>query len=55
MNKTIVATYGRQAEGKSTTIKLAYEFLTSRYPNAKFNHTLDLSGDILTTVELNGT
>ena len=29
--------------------------MTSRYPNAKFNHTLDLSGDILTTVELNGT
>ncbi|MEQ7802139.1 hypothetical protein ABDJ41_20255 [Pedobacter sp. ASV1-7] len=54
MNKTIIAIYGRQAEGKSTTIKLAYEFLISRYPNAIFNPIVDFSGDILSTVELNG-
>ena len=55
MNKTIIAIYGRQEEGKSATIKLAFQHLTTKYPNAIFDRHLNMSGDILTVVELNGT
>lgn len=54
MNKTIIAIYGRSAEGKSGTIKLAFQFLTSKYPHIGFDRSLDFSGDILTCVEFNG-
>lgn len=54
MNKTIIAIYGRQAEGKSSTIKLAYQLLINKYPNTIHTPNLDVSGDILTVVELNG-
>lgn len=52
MNKTIIAIYGRQGEGKSGTIKLAYEILITRFPNAKFKALINFDGDILTTVTL---
>ncbi|SDP86114.1 hypothetical protein SAMN05428975_3099 [Mucilaginibacter sp. OK268] len=54
MNKTIIAVYGRGAEGKSSTIKLAFQLLTTKYPHVKFDASLELSGDILTTIEFNG-
>jgi hypothetical protein len=54
MNKTIIAIYGRQSEGKSATIKLAFQILTTKYPHVKFERGLDLSGDILTVAEFNG-
>mgnify|MGYP003574913665 CR=1 FL=1 len=54
MNKTIIAIYGRQGEGKSATIKLAFQLLTTTYPHIKFDKHLSFAGDILTTVEFNG-
>lgn len=54
MNKTIIAIYGRQGEGKSATIKLAFQLLTIKYPLIKFDIALDFSGDIFTTVDFNG-
>ncbi len=53
MNKTIIAIYGRQAEGKSATIKLAFQMLITKYAHIKFDAGLDLSEDILTTVKFN--
>lgn len=54
MNRTIIAIYGRSAEGKSGTIKLAFQLLTSKYPHISFDKSLDFSGDILTCVDFNG-
>ena len=53
MNKTIIAVYGRQKEGKSSTIKNVCKSLLLYYPNAKPSiHPINYSGDILLTIQL---
>ncbi len=52
MNKTIIAIYGRQGEGKSETIKRVCKRILTDFPNAKKFKEIDYSGDILLTIRL---
>lgn len=53
MNKTIIAIYGRQNEGKSETIKKVCELLIANFPNAVANPlAINYYGDILVTIQL---
>lgn len=53
MNKTIIAIYGRQSEGKSTIIKNVCELILADFPNAvPTPAVIDYSGDILVTIQL---
>jgi len=53
MNKTIIAVYGRAAEGKSTSIKLACRKLLRDFPNAvPPAEGVNDNGDILTVITL---
>lgn len=53
MNKTIIAVYGRESEGKSTSIKLACRKLLRDFPNAvPPAEGVNDNGDILTVITL---
>lgn len=53
MNKTIIAIYGRQNEGKSETIKNVCRLLIANFPNAIPNPlSINYHGDILVTIQL---
>lgn len=53
MNKTIIAIYGRQKEGKSSTIKNVCKSILSKYPNAIPSiNPVNYSGDILLTIQI---
>lgn len=53
MNKTIIAVYGRQNEGKSETIRKVCELLIANFPNAVPNPSvIHYNGDILVTIQL---
>ncbi len=52
MNKTIIAIYGRQAQGKSETIKKASQILMDQNPNTKVFIQHDFKFDILLTIQI---
>jgi hypothetical protein len=53
MNKTIIGIYGRQKEGKSSTIKKVTELILANYPNAAASiNPIDYSKDVLLTIQL---
>lgn len=54
MNNTIIGIYGRQNEGKSTTIKNVRDKLLIQFPQAKQTFLRPDGGDIWVTIEING-
>ena len=52
MNKTIIAIYGRENEGKSETIKKVCKILLRDFPNAIPSSTPNYLGDILLAIQL---